>query len=396
MKKTVRNLMKLIIAVCGAFSVLCAGMPAQAAEKKNFSMDGIVYEQIDESGNVRISGLEEKGSGAGDLIITAQITHKETVYNVKEIGNAAFAFSDIENAVIPEGIDSIGASAFAGCARLKSITLPKSVTKIGDGAFSYCPELENIVIDENNNDFVFEDGILYSKDMKQVYRVLEAAGDTVKISKNTVKIRPYAFEGNSAIGSVVLPEKLKKICKGAFMDCALLTGIEIPAGVTKIEGNPFMYCPKLSSITVAASNKNYFSTDTGLLLNIKKTVLISASSARNKLVIPDGVKRIAEGAATGNTSLKTVEICSSVKKIDAYAFADCTGLKEVRFTTRKITLNSSTDSLPGVDDNKGRIFKNTDYFINFKIPYSPDANSEGSIEEAIRSNSPKGVIITFR
>lgn len=39
---------------------------------------------------------------------------------------------------VPEGITSIGASAFSGCIRLQSISLPNSVKYIGHGAFSGC------------------------------------------------------------------------------------------------------------------------------------------------------------------------------------------------------------------------------------------------------------------
>ena len=37
---------------------------------------------------------------------------------------------------VPEGVTSIGDSAFRCCSRLTSITLPDSVTSIGDWAFS--------------------------------------------------------------------------------------------------------------------------------------------------------------------------------------------------------------------------------------------------------------------
>jgi hypothetical protein len=47
---------------------------------------------------------------------------------------------------IPNGVTTIGDSAFAFCTGLTSITIPSGVTSIGDSAFSYCTELTSITI----------------------------------------------------------------------------------------------------------------------------------------------------------------------------------------------------------------------------------------------------------
>ena len=54
--------------------------------------------------------------------------------------------TDVTDVVIPNGVTTIGFSAFEGCYNLKTITIPNSVTFIGDRAFAYCKSIESITI----------------------------------------------------------------------------------------------------------------------------------------------------------------------------------------------------------------------------------------------------------
>ena len=50
---------------------------------------------------------------------------------------------------MPEGVKSIGSSAFAKCANLKKVVLPKGLQEIGSLAFYECPALEEVWIPES-------------------------------------------------------------------------------------------------------------------------------------------------------------------------------------------------------------------------------------------------------
>ena len=86
--------------------------------------------------------------------------------------------------IVPEGITTIGASAFWNNTYVKEVVLPSSLKRIGGDCFYYCTNLERVTIPKNvwimgNNPFagcpklslknesehfVLEDGVLYDED----------------------------------------------------------------------------------------------------------------------------------------------------------------------------------------------------------------------------------------
>lgn len=66
---------------------------------------------------------------------------------VTSIGSSAFSgCSELTSITIPDGVTSIGSSAFLGCSGLTSITISNSVTSIGSRAFNNCSLMRKIYI----------------------------------------------------------------------------------------------------------------------------------------------------------------------------------------------------------------------------------------------------------
>ena len=372
----------MIFSCCPGLS----GISVSAADK-SFDRDGYVYTITDtEKLTVEIKKAPEEAENG--YVIPSTVTHRKKNYTVTGIANAAYAFTGIEEAVIPETVTSIGNSAFAGCSGLRSVFIPAGLESVGTGAFSYCNELTAIEIDPENRVFSFTAGMLFcstGNESRELVWGSPAVKAVCKVPEGTVKILPYAFEGNNVITDVKLPSTLTGIGSGAFMDCALLKNITVPKSVKNIGDNPFMYCPSLETVKVAKGNRSYTSTDTGLLLNAKKTVLISASAAKGDVILPESIKRISKAAAAGNTGIVSVSIGKKVKTVEAFAFADCSSLSKVIFAGRKTVL---------ADD--GDVFKNSYYYLDVTVPYPSGTGTTGSFEDMIRRNSPNGVIIIWR
>ena len=89
---------------------------------------------------------EYKGPG-GDVIVPDGVT---------SIGDSAFSFCDsLTSIALPSSLISIGDDAFFDCGSLSSITIPESVVSIGKGAFYGCKGLAD------SNGFVIVNSILY-------------------------------------------------------------------------------------------------------------------------------------------------------------------------------------------------------------------------------------------
>ena len=133
------------------------------------------------------------------------------------------------------------------------------------------------------------------------------------------EIEERAFDGNSFIESVFIPNGVRKIGEKAFNDCASLSSVTIPDSVTDIEKYAFSYCA-LTNIVIPNN-----------LASIKESVFFNCKSLTS-VTIPSSVTSIGDYAFRGCSKLTNVTIPSSVTSIGSSAFNDCSSLKGVYIT----------------------------------------------------------------
>ena len=334
---------------------------------------------------VSCGGFEYVPSAVGDrAFVGSHFTSITFSSYITAFGAYAFAMSSLESFEVPAGVKSIGEGAFVLSDMLKSVTVGRYATAIAQNAFSYCDSLTDIVIDAKNKAYTAEDGIIYNK--KKTLLISGAgAGGKVVIPETVKKISAYAFEGNHKITIADLGSVITKIPENAFYDCISLKKVIIGKQITKISGNPFKYCISLRSFNVDDGNTKYYGAGPMLYSKSRKT-LYAYPSAQGSLVLPSSVKNIGEYAFCG-CGLNDLLIPANVKNIAKGAFFDCSALEEVTFEKRTQVLNTAIAS------PEEMIFGNATPYLVVVLPYSKNAGSEGSIEEALKLNSPSTVII---
>ena len=149
--------------------------------------------------------------------------------------------------MIPSGVTNIGCYAFLNCSFLKSVTLPASISCIMPEVFRGCSSLTAIEVVEGNSRYCSIDGVLFTKDKKEI--ITYPAGKTREkytIPSGVTVIADSAFRNCKSLKSVVIPSGVTKIGQWAFMDCSFLKSVTLPASISCIMPDSFRDCPKLT------------------------------------------------------------------------------------------------------------------------------------------------------
>ncbi|MBR5112416.1 MAG: leucine-rich repeat domain-containing protein [Clostridia bacterium] len=186
---------------------------------------------------------------------------------------------------------------------VRFIFIGKDVSELQPHCFYYTKNLMAVIVDPENSHFTSVDGVLYSKDMKEIilhpmrnhqYRAALAAGiaapsdndtfDTFlhkfskkygdeakadaeeyekqfsdysfyKIPGSVTRIEDSCFSDCEALTYVKIPSSVKEIGNLAFFKCKGFETISIPDGVETIGSDGFSYCEKVTYIFVPESVK---------------------------------------------------------------------------------------------------------------------------------------------
>lgn len=286
----------------------------------------------------------------------SSLTSVRLMGEVTRIGGWAFSWSEaLQQLELPESVTHIGSIAFYNCSQL-DLMLPAAVIELGDKALFNTATYNN----ENN----WKDDLLIVGDC-----LVKARGNRSEYSipSNIRLIANNAFESNTGLEKIVVPEgveiigddafwqcsslhqvslpqtSLKSLGKEAFRDCSSLQEISLPEGIDEIRSWTFYDCTSLVSLSIPESvkkiaydvvyntpllkNSQYLTN--GMLIIDDCLVATNKAWLSSVVSIPENVRLIAQDAFM-NTYITEVHLPEGIPMIDFRTFSGCKNLRNVQ------------------------------------------------------------------
>lgn len=152
--------------------------------------------------------------------------------------------------VIPDGIESIGPSAFAEKSFIETVVIPNSVTRIHESAFEKCKNLHTVYIGTGVRKIglnaFFECYKLRAVHITDLSAWCEIEFDSKVMYSSPLLVAGHLYLNGREVTELTIPEGVT-LRQSAFAGCLSLTSVTIPAHI-KISGSynlAFNYCTNL-------------------------------------------------------------------------------------------------------------------------------------------------------
>lgn len=228
-------------------------------------VNGVIYE----NGSPKVNYLDEVQTYKinDELTYPSEVTLNGTTYQVK---SALFHNTTAKHVIVPEGVEScMGASSSTDMVKL---TIPSTLKKIGSG-FIACPSSHNYYdsgfLDTRDNAtfqgyemsnpekakyLTVKDGIVYNKEETEMLTKVPCAleKDTLVLPDTIKEIPEGAFMNNKTVKKVVFGKNITSIGNGAFA-YSNIENVQMNDNVTVLDECAFYYCTKLANVDLSKS-----------------------------------------------------------------------------------------------------------------------------------------------
>ena len=319
---------------------------------------------------------------------------------LKEIGDMAFAYSEVRNITLPETLKTIGDMAFAYTA-LTHITFPEGLESIGSNAFFGCNALKNVTFTAKEpcsvGSLLFTDvdetGTVYYGDVL----IWVPDGDAYLAYRESVNLRDYAsgifpvsekentgyitqngvllgYIGDEPLEMVNVPTGVHTIADFAFCNSPSIVTVNMPEGFEKIGRYAFYNCTSVQHLSMPSTMREIDDyAFTGFFVG----------NNLSRLYFPEGFVRIGEGAFMSSFNLRIVELPSTLQYVGYLAFGMSNSLERMYFA------GTTPPEVGTFTDNNGEILQEIFSIVNAgkTVIYVPFGRENGtSVVDSYRTS----------
>ena len=234
--------------------------------------------------------------------------------------------SELTTINMPKNLKDIYSEAFTNCYKLDNIHIPAGVTDISGGAFAGCTNLYNLTIDEANEYYEVEDGIIYKKDNSELILLAPIS------EKETVTIK----------------EGIKELSRKALSICENMKTLNLPSTLEYIRGSTFSGLELLENINIPESNSHY-KAENGYLYSKDGTELIYVVPTKTKINISSEVE-IIKNLSIGCEKITELIIPDNVKEIEAESLSGSSNIKRIEIGKGMEFLNNEFKAWCGLEN----------------------------------------------
>ncbi len=331
--------------------------------------------------------------------------------NLIEIGDMAFANTQIEEFEIYSAVESIGEGAFANTL-LTQIIIPSNVQVIDDMAFYGCNNLVKVYFQSQTPCTlgstlftVVEDGLAYYSDV--LIFVPEGDGQTQPYEeyRKDLYLRDYAsgifpvsYEGflgyvvkddillgyiadqEENFKDIIIPVGVKEIADFAFYNLGRIESLTAPEGFEKIGKYAFYNCTSFKYLNMPSSMKE-----------IDDYAFAGFFMGNNisRLYFPEGFKRIGDGAFLSSFNIKIINIPSTIEYLGYLCFGMSNSLERMYIkATTPPSYGEYSNGIEEPDNNVFSIVNSAKTIIYVPFGNATSGENAGSSYVDIYKNNP--------
>lgn len=234
---------------------------------------------------------------------------------LQELSASAFAgCTNLSEITLPESLRIIRKNSLQSCTKLKTISIPVNVHTIEDAPLAGCYRIENIEVAPGNTNFIVTNGCLIDTRSKRLVQGL--ASGVIPNDGSVTSLGEYCFY-EMPITTVTIPDSITKITTNAFSRCEALETVVLPNTITALEATCFAWCRKLTDVELPEGLKDIMT-------------YVFNSCAFENVVIPASVNQVLNQSFGNIPTLHTVTFKKALRAdgsikipdIGAEAFAE--------------------------------------------------------------------------